>query len=109
VTDGRWKLSVYPRIGHRQLFDLASDPHEMLDLAEHPAFAHHIRRLERELDSWRRVVGDTDPLVVDEVKPFSIDLTDAKRKPDRWQPEWIREKYFDPPEPESEYASEAGN
>ncbi len=109
VTDGRWKLSVYPRIGHRQLFDLASDPHELIDLAERPAFAHHIRRLERELDTWRRVVGDKDPLVVEEVKPFSIDLTDAKRKPDRWQPEWIREKYFDPPEPEEEDASEGGN
>ena len=25
---------------------------------------------------------------------FTRDLADVKRKPDRWQPRWIREKYF---------------
>ncbi|MEM9802088.1 MAG: sulfatase-like hydrolase/transferase [Planctomycetota bacterium] len=95
VTDGRWKLCVYPRIGHRQLFDLAADPDEMIDLAPRPAFAHHIARLENELRHWRAFVGDTDPLTVDELAPFSIDFDEVERKPDRWQPEWIREKYFD--------------
>ena len=36
-----------------------------------------------------------------EPSELHVDLGGAKRKPDRWQPEWIREKYFDPPEEES--------
>ncbi|MEM6569071.1 MAG: sulfatase-like hydrolase/transferase [Planctomycetota bacterium] len=106
VTDGRFKLCVYPRVAHRQLFDLAADPDELIDLAGRPAFRHHVRRLERELEVWRAVVGDTDPLTTDEPKPLHVDLTDATRKPDRWQPEWIREKYFDPPADEDQEAGE---
>ena len=98
VTDGRFKLCVYPKVGHRQLFDLAADPLETMDLAGNPAYGGHIARLERELATWRRVTGDPDPLVVDELAPLRVDLTGAKRQPDRWQPAWIREKYFDPPE-----------
>ena len=55
---------------------------------------------------WRAVVGDTAPLTTDEPKPLHVDLTDATRKPDRWQPEWIREKYFDPPADEDQEAGE---
>ncbi len=29
--------------------------------------------------------------------PLRRDLTGTERKPDRWQPEWIVEKYFDVP------------
>ncbi|MGD2018539.1 MAG: sulfatase-like hydrolase/transferase [Planctomycetota bacterium] len=107
VTDGRFKLCVYPKVGHRQLFDLAADPLETMDLAGNPAYGAHIARLERELATWRRVTGDPDPLVVEELAPLRVDLTGAKRQPDRWQPEWIREKYFDPPEeaPAAEGAS----
>ncbi|MFT5732352.1 MAG: arylsulfatase A-like enzyme [Planctomycetota bacterium] len=101
VTDGRWKLSVYPLIGHRQLFDLATDPHELINLAERPPFQHHAARLAIQLDTWRERTGDPDPLTVETLKPFHVDLTDRKRTPDRWQPEWIRETFFDPPEPEA--------
>jgi len=101
VTDGRFKLCVYPKVAHRQLFDLASDPLETINLAANPAYASHIARLEREMATWRRLTGDPDPLTVTEPSELHVDLGGAKRKPDRWQPEWIREKYFDPPEEES--------
>lgn len=102
VTDGRWKLCVYPNVAHRQLFDLASDPTERIDLATRPAFQHHIARLSRELDVQRALVGDTDPLVVDEPKPLVLDLTGRHRKPDRHQPQWIRDEYFPPPPEEAD-------
>ena len=102
VTDGRWKLIVYPQVHHSQLFDLAADPFEMVDLHGNPAFAHHALRLEQELERWRAELGDTAPLRVEDPKPLEIDLSNAKRKPDRFQPEWIREKYF--PKPTSEPA-----
>ena len=38
--------------------------------------------------------GDDAPLSVDEPQPFTRDLSEVKRNPDRWQPRWIREKYF---------------
>ncbi|QDV05240.1 Arylsulfatase [Planctomycetes bacterium Poly30] len=96
VTDGRWKLSVYPAIGHRQLFDLATDPDELIDLAGRLPFQHHIDRLMIDLERWRERIGDPDPLTVGELKPFHVDLTGRARKPDRWQPQWIRETFFDP-------------
>ena len=98
VTDGRWKYCVYPRIGHRQLFDLASDPAELINLAERPAFAHHIARLQVSLEEWRERTRDRDPLVAPELSPFFVDLSDRERKPDRWQPQWIRDTYFDVPD-----------
>ena len=102
VTDGRWKLCVYPTIGHRQLFDLATDPHELINLAERVPFQHHIDRLMIDLDRWRERIGDPDPLTVEELKPFHVDLTGRARKPDRWQPQWIRETFFDPQPEEPE-------
>lgn len=107
VTDGRFKLCVYPKVAHRQLFDLASDPLETMDLARNPAYAAHISRLEREMATWRRLTGDPDPLSVAEPGELRVDLSGAERKPDRWQPEWIREKYFDPPEEAPEEAPDA--
>ncbi len=105
VTDGRWKLCVYPRIGHRQLFDLASDPAEQINLAERPAFVHHIARLQVALEQWQERTRDRDPLVVEPLEPFHVDLTGRKREPDRWQPQWIRDTYFDPPVPSDEESS----
>lgn len=107
VTDGRWKLSVYPQIGHRQLFDLATDPSETIDLAERPVFQHHIDRLSIALDRWRERTGDPDPLTGSELKSFHVDLTGRARKPDRWQPQWIRDTFFDPEEPEEPKEPEA--
>ena len=109
VTDGRWKLCVYPVIGHRQLFDLASDPFELINLAERPAFSHHIARLQVKLDDWRERIRDRDPLVVTPLKPFHVDLTGRERQPDRWQPQWIRDAFFDPPAPVDPEEPESSN
>ncbi len=106
VTDGRWKLCVYPAIGHTQLFDLASDPSELINLAERPALSHHIARLQVKLEEWRERSGDRDPLVALTLKPFFVDLTGRERQPDRWQPQWIRDAFFDPPVPAEEPAGE---
>ena len=46
------------------------------------------------LADWQRRTGDRQPLEVANPKPMAIDLTDRNRKPDRWQPKWIVEKYF---------------
>lgn len=94
VRDDRWKLIVYPPINHRQLFDLKNDPHETKNLAEDPSHADQIDRLTALMHDWQKKVGDNQPLSVKNPKPKEIRYDDFVRKPDRWQPDWIVEKYF---------------
>jgi arylsulfatase A-like enzyme len=95
VRDGRWKLIRYPAVDHLQLFDLAKDPHELTNLAREPEHAERITTLGAELRAWQRRVGDDAPWTAKETVPLRVDLTGKARKPDRWQPAWIRDKYFD--------------
>lgn len=94
VRDDRWKLIVYPQIGHRQLFDLRRDPSERHDLAGDPRRAGEIDRLTSLLRDWQQRVGDRQPLTVAQPKPRDLNLDGYQRKPDPWQPAWIVEKYF---------------
>jgi arylsulfatase A-like enzyme len=99
VRDERWKLIVYPPINHRQLFDVKADPHEMHDLAGDPANAKEIERLTRSMTEWQAKVGDRLPLTVAKPKAKAISFESYLRQPDQWQPDWIRDKYFDRNEP----------
>jgi arylsulfatase A-like enzyme len=94
VRDDRWKLIRYPQINHTQLFDLQNDPHELYNLADQPPQAQRVQSMLDTLKSWQRRVGDELPLTSDRPKPKEIDMTGRRRKPDRWQPDWIRKKYF---------------
>ncbi len=94
VRDDRWKLIVYPQIDYRQLFDLKNDPHETKNLADDPAQHDRIERLTSLMKDWQKKVGDKQPLAIDDPKSKEIRYDDFERKPDRWQPEWIVEKYF---------------
>jgi arylsulfatase A-like enzyme len=94
VRDDRYKLIRYPLIDHVQLFDLAEDPHELHDLAGEPAQAPRVATMTGWLADWQTRVDDPHPLTVETPKPMELDLTGRARKPDRWQPAWIVEKYF---------------
>ena len=94
IRDGHLKLHVYPEINYRLLFDLKSDPLEMGNLAENPDHANDVERLIGEMKRWQKKLGDTVSLSTDNPKPKAINLTGKPRILDRWQPQWIREKYF---------------
>jgi arylsulfatase A-like enzyme len=94
ITDGRWKLHRYPHSNHTLLFDLEEDPHELKNLAMHPQYANQVERLMEEMRQWQSRLGDTQSLTVDNPKSLDVDYSTFKRKLDRWQPDWIREKYF---------------
>ncbi len=94
VRDDRWKLIRYPRINHTLLFDLKNDPHELHNLADEPVQARRVKEMLGLLKRSQEKVGDDLPLTVAEPGPKEIDLTGHKREPDRWQPEWMRRKYF---------------
>ncbi len=95
VRDDRYKLIVYPNVNHRQLFDLAEDPDELENLIADPDHAETATRLDALLEGWQTAMGDTVPLSVADPAPLHRDLTGTDREPDRWQPDWIVEKYFD--------------
>ena len=93
VSDGRWKLHIYPKINHQLLFDLKSDPHEMKNLAS--ANPEMVKEMTKLMEEQGQLFGDRDPLSVANPEAKEVDYTKVKRVLDKWQPKWIREKYFD--------------
>lgn len=94
VRDQRWKLIAYPKLGHLQLFDLQSDPHETTNLIGRVEYAGQVARLQKLMRQWQGRVGDSLELPAQDRAPAAIDLTGKPRKPDPWQPDWIVQKYF---------------
>jgi hypothetical protein len=66
----------------------------MKNLAEDPDQAERIARLTGLMKVWQEKVGDEQALTVEHPRPKAVRYDDFVRKPDRWQPEWIVEKYF---------------
>lgn len=95
VRDDRWKLIRYPQINHTQLFDLREDPHELENLATNPGQTKRVEEMMRLLAQWQRRTDDKQPLTSENPEPKEIDLSERPRTPDKWQPEWIVEKYFE--------------
>jgi arylsulfatase A-like enzyme len=80
ITDGRWKLIVYPRINKTQLFDLQADPHEMNDLAGEAAHRKTLKRLVALLKESQEHYGDQQPLTTGKPLPLEFDFSKVKRK-----------------------------
>lgn len=95
MTDGRWKLHVYPKVNHRLLFDLKSDPHEMNNLAEATEHQETLSRMTGLMDSWRGKLQDPNPLSAEKPESKELSFDNSKRVLDVWQPKWIRDKYYD--------------
>lgn len=75
ICDDRWKLIAYPRINKVQLFDLASDPHELHDLAADPARAAELDRLAALLRRRQAEAGDDLPLRSEHPEPEAFDFS----------------------------------
>lgn len=99
ITDGRWKLHRYPEINHSLLFDLEADPHELVNLADKAQYQPHFERLWEAMEAWQQRLGDTLPLSVPRPQTMAVDYSQFEQRLDRWQPKWIRDKYFGGREP----------
>ena len=97
IRDGRWKLHLYPKVRHALLFDLREDPHETRNLAYEPAHTAEVKRLHALMGTWQENLGDPlAGLSVGSVKnPQKVRYDNSTRVLDRWQPKWIRDKYYD--------------
>ena len=105
IRKGNYKMIFYNHCNHAQLFDLAQDPFELnslldnmadLPLVERKKISLTMGKLVDEIRKEQMLFGDELPLKSDNPHPKEIDLTGTNRKPDRWQPDWIIEKYFEP-------------
>ncbi|MBT5925614.1 MAG: choline-sulfatase, partial [Verrucomicrobia bacterium] len=90
-----WKLHVYPKIDHQLLFNLATDPHEIKNLANDTAYQSQIEQMLVLMESHRTKLNDPYPLSIETPEPKEPNYDNDKRVRDRWQPQWIRDKYFD--------------
>jgi hypothetical protein len=97
VRDDWWKLVAYPSLHYRQLFDLENDPLETRNLVGDAGSEASVDRRQVLMREWQRRSGDTVEVPTDDREPPAIDLSGERRTPDRWQPAWIVEKYFDMP------------
>ena len=95
VRDEKWKLHIYPQINHQLLFNLENDPHEMNNLSNNPKHAVQILKMERLMNKWRKLLNDPHPLKSENPLPLKPSYNNDQRVLDRWQPKWIRDKYFD--------------
>ena len=94
VRNDRWKLIRYPRLHYTQMYDLQSDPYELRNLADLDAFAEIRDGLEAELERWHAYVDDPHPLTSEEKESMEFNYEIIERSPDRHQPVWVVEKYF---------------
>jgi arylsulfatase A-like enzyme len=94
VRDDRYKLIRLTRTGKTMLFDLATDPHELTDLAGLPSSASRVAGMLDVMRRWQTETGDPQSLTPAEPLPLRVDLSGSSRKPDRHQPAWIRARYF---------------
>ena len=61
ISDGEWKLHIYPKVNHRLLFNINKDPGEMANLAEDPEHQEKLQELESLMEDWRKTLNDTTP------------------------------------------------
>ncbi len=69
IRDDRWKLIRHPLVDRTQLFDLAADPHELVDLAALPEHAATVARLMGRLEAEMKGLADPHPLRVERPRP----------------------------------------
>ncbi|MDP7252582.1 MAG: sulfatase-like hydrolase/transferase [Planctomycetota bacterium] len=74
LTQGDYKIILYPQIGKTLLFNLKKDPLETTDLAGNPEHIQRIAQLKTRLKKWQPVTGDG--LDLDSPKPLA-----KKKKP----------------------------
>jgi arylsulfatase A-like enzyme len=94
VRTDDWKLIRYPERNYNQLFNLASDPLELNNLAENEQYKPKLDELTDLMKKWQIDLGDKAPLIVADVLPLKYDCKKLVRKPDQWQPEYTLKKYF---------------
>ena len=96
VRQGPWKLIHYPRLDRQQLFNLRDDPHEMNDLSGHAEQAERLSSMMAIMVEQHEAFDDPHSLTIhpDSLDSEVFDYANTRRWVDRWQPQWVIDKYF---------------
>lgn len=94
VRTDEWKLIHYPQINHTQLYNLNTDPLEINNLASQTKYDDKVAEMMELIKEWYQATNDTMNLNPAVIQPMDYDYTKLVQKPDRWQPEYILNKYF---------------
>ena len=91
---GDYKLIRFPQVDRSLFFNVREDPHELQDLSGDAALQELRASFEDRLRAAQRRCEDPLAWTAAQQIPVDLDLTGKRWPPDRWQPEWIREKYW---------------
>ena len=91
---GDHKLIRLPQIDRTLLFNVKADPDELHDLSELPAMKPLHDKLCERMRILQSECGDPLAWTAKDQLPVEIDLTGKRWPADRWQPQWIRKKYW---------------
>ena len=87
---------IYTLINHQLLFDLQDDPHEIIDRSEGKEELLRMRELMTKVSKDH---DDPYPLSVEVPHEPKATFKNEDRIIDRWQPQWILDKYFNGQKP----------
>jgi arylsulfatase A-like enzyme len=91
---GSYKLIRLPKIDRTLFFNVVEDPDELQDLSQDPAQQERIALFKDRMLIMQQRCQDALPWTSEEQIPVELDLSGKRWPADRWQPEWIRKKYW---------------
>ncbi len=94
VRTDEWKMISYPERNYTQLFNLKTDPLELVNLASIPDYQGKVEEMTELLKEWHDATGDTENLNPTTILPLEYDHKKLKQRPDSQQPAYILKKYF---------------
>jgi len=94
VRTDEWKMISYPERNYTQLFNLKTDPLELVNLASIPDYQGKVEEMTELLKEWHDATGDTENLNPTSILPLEYDHKKLKQRPDSQQPAYILKKYF---------------
>jgi arylsulfatase A-like enzyme len=94
VRTGEWKMIRYPERNYTQLFNLNTDPLEIVNLADVPEYHEKLCEMTELLKTWQEATDDTADLNPKTILPLEYDYKKLKQTHDPWQPDYTLKKYF---------------
>jgi len=94
VRTKQWKLIRYPERDYTQLFNLASDPLEINNLAMLPESKSTVDSMTALLKQWQVATDDTAALTAKSILPLEYNPERFEQNPDVHQPKYTLDKYF---------------
>ena len=91
---GDHKMIRLPQIDRTLFFNVRLDPDELHDLSQDDSLRELRSSFEARMRAAQKQANDPLAWTANKLLPVEIDLTGQRWPADRWQPSWIRKKYW---------------